>query len=99
MKLAACVITKNEADTIGKCLTSLQDIVDEIIVVDTGSTDDTVAIAEQHNAKVYFYEWKNDFASAKNFALDQTAADWIIFLDADFYFGKQCWLSSSIIVL
>lgn len=89
MKLSACVITKNEADTIGKCLTSLQDIVDEIIVVDTGSNDDTAAIAKQHNAKVYFYEWKNDFASAKNFALDQATGDWIVFLDADEYFSAE----------
>lgn len=89
MKLSACVIAKNEADTIGKCLASLQAIVDEIILVDTGSNDDTVAIAKEYQAKVYSYEWKNDFASTKNFALDQTVADWIIFLDADEYFSAE----------
>lgn len=89
MKLSACIVAKNEENNIAFCLQSLQDIVEEIIVVDTGSTDRTVAIAEQFHAKVYFYKWQEDFAAAKNFALEKASGDWIIFLDADEYFTTE----------
>ncbi len=84
-KISACVIAKNEAGNITRCLQSMQDIVDEMIVVDTGSTDDTTKIAEQLGAKVFHYKWNNDFAAARNYALEQAKGDWIIFLDADEY--------------
>lgn len=85
MKISACLITKNEAENIGRCLESLKDISNEIIVVDTGSTDNTVEIATSLHAKVYHYQWDNNFSNAKNYALDKTTGDWIIFLDADEY--------------
>jgi len=88
MKIAGCVITKNEEENIKRCIESYKDIVDEIIVVDTGSSDNTVEIAKQLGAKVYHYEWHNDFAAAKNYALSLTKADWIIFLDADEFFAE-----------
>ena len=62
---------------------------DEIIVVDTGSTDNTVEIAESFGAKVFFYEWDNNFSNARNHALDKATGDWLIFLDADEYFGPN----------
>ncbi|WP_094606103.1 hypothetical protein SPSIL_007730 [Sporomusa silvacetica DSM 10669] len=88
-KISACIITKNEAMCISRCLQSVKDIVDEIIVVDTGSTDATVTIAEQFGTKVFHYSWGNDFAAVRNYALDQAKGDWIIFLDADEYIAAE----------
>jgi len=88
-KISACVITKNETKNIKRCLQSVKNIVNEMIVVDTGSTDDTVTIAEQLGAKVFYYQWNNDFAAARNYALDQATGDWIIFLDADEYIAAE----------
>jgi glycosyltransferase involved in cell wall biosynthesis len=89
MKISACMIVKNEENNIEMCINSYKDIVDEIIVVDTGSKDRTVEIAKKLGAKVYFIQWNNDFASAKNYAIDKAKGDWIIFLDADEYFGSN----------
>lgn len=86
IRLSACTITKNEALNIGKSIDSYKDYVDEIIIVDTGSIDETKDIANGKNAKVLDFEWKNDFSAAKNFALDNATGDWIIFLDADEWF-------------
>ena len=89
MELSACVIVKNEEKNIARCINSYIDIVDEIIVVDTGSTDKTVEIANKMGAKVFYFEWVNDFAKAKNYALSKATGDWIIFLDADEYFDAE----------
>lgn len=89
IKLSACTIVKNEERNIGKSIDSYKDYVDEIIIVDTGSTDNTKEIAESKGAKVLDFEWKNDFSAAKNFALDNTTGDWIIFLDADEWFAED----------
>lgn len=83
MSLSLCMIVKNEEDTLGRCLESVKDIVDEIIIVDTGSTDDTVKIAENYGAKVFFYKWDNSFANARNFSLEKASKDWILIMDAD----------------
>lgn len=87
MKISACMIVKNEELNITKCINSYQQYVNEIIVVDTGSTDATVQVAKGLGAKVFFFCWNNDFSQAKNFALKKTKGDWIIFLDADEYFA------------
>lgn len=89
MFISACLITKNEENNVARCLESYKDIVSEIILVDTGSTDRTVEIAKQFGAKVYYYDWHNDFAAAKNFAIDKAKGKWIIFLDADEYFDSK----------
>lgn len=83
MRLSACMIMKNEAKHIAAWIDNVKDIVDECIIVDTGSVDDSVAIAKQKGIKVYHYSWNDDFAAAKNFALEKATSDWIIFLDAD----------------
>lgn len=88
IKISACMIAKNEAGNIGRCIDSVKDFADEIVVVDTGSTDNTVEIAKEHGAEVGYFEWCNDFAAAKNAALDLVSGDWIIFLDADEYFNQ-----------
>ncbi|HEX4349539.1 MAG TPA: glycosyltransferase family 2 protein [Verrucomicrobiae bacterium] len=83
IKLSLAMIVKNEARCLARCLRSVQGIADEIIVADTGSTDDTVKIAKEFGAKVPHFDWINDFAAARNFALAQTTGDWILVLDAD----------------
>ncbi|WP_177505821.1 glycosyltransferase [Anaerosinus sp.] len=85
MKISACIIAKDEADNIRECIDSLKKQVDEIILVDTGSTDNTIAIAKNCGAKVLQYQWENDFSKARNFAIEQVSCDWIVFLDADEY--------------
>jgi glycosyltransferase involved in cell wall biosynthesis len=89
MKISACLIVKNEEKTLPRCLDSVKDIVSEIIVVDTGSTDRTVEVAESYGAKIYHFEWINDFAAAKNYAISKARGNWIIFLDADEYFTSD----------
>ncbi|KZL93705.1 tetratricopeptide repeat-containing glycosyltransferase family 2 protein [Clostridium magnum] len=83
MTLGLCMIVKNEEENLPRCLESIKDIVDEIIIVDTGSTDSTVKIAESYGAKVFFYEWDNSFANARNFSLEKSSKDWILIMDAD----------------
>jgi len=83
VRLSLALIARNEARCLGRCLRSVQPIVDEIVVVDTGSTDDTILIAHQFQAKVLPFSWRDDFSAARNFALDQTRGEWILILDAD----------------
>lgn len=68
MQLSFCMIVKNEADQLARCLTSVRDVADELIVLDTGSTDDTVAIAQSFGAQVHHFTWNNDFSAARNAA-------------------------------
>ena len=77
------MIVRNEAERLGACLDSLQGLVDETVVVDTGSTDATVAIAEARGAKVHAFTWVDDFAAARNESLRQCSGDWVLVLDAD----------------
>lgn len=81
--ISLCMIVKNEEEHLPKALNSVKDAVDEIIIVDTGSTDNTVEIAKSFGAKVYFYKWNDDFASARNEALKHATCDWILSMDAD----------------
>lgn len=83
MKITACVIVKNEERNIKTWLDGVEPLAQEIIVVDTGSTDNTREIVQASRAKLYEFPWINDFSAAKNFALDKATGDWIIFLDAD----------------
>lgn len=89
VKLTACVITKNEEKNIVQWLECMRKITKDMVVVDTGSTDKTVQVAESLGAKVYFFPWNKDFAAAKNFAIEQACGEWIIFLDADEYFTND----------
>lgn len=82
-KLSLCMIVKNEEKNIERCLNSVKGIVDEIIIVDTGSTDNTVDLCKKYNAKIFYYQWNNDFAAARNYSLDQATGDWVLVLDAD----------------
>lgn len=82
-RLSVCMIVKNEERFLGQCLASVKDIADELIVMDTGSTDRTVEIAREHGAHVGHFEWCNDFAAARNASISPATGDWILFLDAD----------------
>jgi len=89
MKISGCVITKNEESNIAKCINSLKNVADEIVLVDTGSEDNTIQIAKELGASVYSHTWENDFSKARNKALEHATGDWIIFLDADEYFSED----------
>lgn len=89
MRISACVITKNEEQNLPAWLDSMGRIADEMVVVDTGSTDRTIELAKAAGAKVMHFTWVNDFAAAKNFAIEQACGDWILFLDADEYFPEE----------
>ena len=89
MKISACYIVKNEANTLPESLASVADAVDELVVVDTGSTDGTRAVAEKYGAKIVDFPWQGDFAAARNRAIDNASGDWILFLDADEYFTPE----------
>jgi tetratricopeptide (TPR) repeat protein len=81
--ISLCMIVKDEKDCLAQCLESVKDVVDEIIVVDTGSTDNTVEIAEKYGAKVYHHPWEGDFSKARNYSIGYATCDWILYLDAD----------------
>lgn len=82
--LALCMIVKNEEKFIKKTIDSVIDIVDEIIIVDTGSTDKTLEILSSYNnINLYNHIWENDFSKSRNFALSKIKSDWILFIDAD----------------
>ncbi|MDP2300973.1 MAG: glycosyltransferase [Ignavibacteria bacterium] len=81
--LTLSMIVKNEAHRLGECLQSVKEIADEIVIVDTGSTDNTVKVAESYRAKIFFFDWIKDFSAARNFALRKSTGDLILYLDAD----------------
>lgn len=81
--ISLCMIVKDEEDTIGKCLSSVKEVVDEIIIVDTGSTDRTKEIVKEYTDKIYDFTWINDFAAARNYSFSKATKDYILWLDAD----------------
>ena len=89
IKISACYIVKNEEKNLRTSLDSLKDSADEIIIVDTGSTDNTLEVAKSFGAKIFYEVWQDDFSAPRNIALDYAEGDWIIFLDADEYFTAE----------
>ena len=81
--ISCCMIVKNEERFLEKCLMSVKDYVDEIVIVDTGSTDNTVDIARRFTDKIYFHPWENSFSKARNQALGYATGDWIFQIDGD----------------
>ncbi len=81
--ISLCMIVKNESGVLGRCLDSIKDLVDEIIVVDTGSEDDTIDVARKRGAKIFSYPWRDNFSAARNFSFSKAAMDYILWLDAD----------------
>jgi len=87
--VSLCMIVKNEAETIGQCLLSVHSLVQEIIVVDTGSADRTRDIAVAFGAKIYDFPWIDDFSAARNFSLSKASGTWILVMDADEVISEQ----------
>ncbi len=83
MAVSVALIVKNEEKTLARCLQSIRDGVDEIVVVDTGSTDATKTIAAAHGARVVDWAWQDDFAAARQHAFDLATGGWVMWLDAD----------------
>lgn len=81
--LSACLIIKNEEHWLDQCLNSLFNVADEIIIVDTGSTDKSMSIAEKYNCKIFYFKWTGNFSEARNFAISKASGEWIISIDAD----------------
>lgn len=81
--LSLCMIVKNEQRNLAECLSSVKNLVDQIIIVDTGSTDNTIKIANEFNAEVYEHAWQDDFAYSRNLSLKYAQAQWMLVLDAD----------------
>lgn len=83
ISISLCMIVKNEEDVIGRCLSSVEDLADEIIIADTGSTDRTKEIIREYTDKIYDFPWRQDFAAARNFAFSKASMDYQMWLDAD----------------
>jgi glycosyltransferase involved in cell wall biosynthesis len=88
-KLAVIILTKNEENDIEATIQNAWRCADEVLVVDSGSTDRTLELAEKSGARVVFRVWDNDFAAQRNFALMQTDADWVLYLDADEHLNDE----------
>ena len=87
--VSLCMIVKNEEKNLPRCLESVKDIVDEMIIVDTGSSDSTVEIAKSYGAKIINYRWDNNFSEARNESLKHATGYWIMLMDADDEFCRE----------
>lgn len=83
VKLSLCMILKDEEFFLARCLDAIKDFVDEIVLVDTGSSDSSIEICRQYTDRVFEFPWIDDFSAARNYSLDQAEGDWILVLDAD----------------
>ena len=81
--ISVCMIVKNEEDNLKKSLEAIKRYDFEIVVVDTGSTDNTVEVARRYTHKVYYYKWCNDFGSARNYSIEKASNNYVLILDAD----------------
>ncbi len=87
--ISLCMIVKNEEEVLARCLESIADLMDEIIIVDTGSSDSTKEIAARYTHKIYDYKWINDFSSARNYSFSKASKEYIYAADADEILDKE----------
>ncbi|GGE81810.1 glycosyltransferase [Priestia taiwanensis] len=87
--ISLCMIVKNEEKVLDRCLSTVAHLVDEVIIVDTGSTDNTKEIATQYTKHIYDFEWVHDFSAARNYAAEKATGEWILVLDADEYVEEE----------
>lgn len=90
VSLSVCLLIKDEEKNLNRCLSSIKDMASEIIVVDTGSNDNSILIANQFTDQVYLYKWRYDFSSARNYYLERASGDWIMVLDGDEELDRKC---------
>lgn len=83
IRISLCMIVKNEVNVLARCLNSIKNHVDEIVIVDTGSDDGTVELAKTFTENVYPFQWQDDFSAARNFSFSKASGDYILWLDAD----------------
>ncbi|MCY6483673.1 glycosyltransferase [Clostridium aestuarii] len=88
--LSLCMIVKNEEENLKECLEKLELYIDDIVIIDTGSTDKTKEIAAEFTDEIYDFKWCNDFAAARNFSLSKASNDWILVIDADEILTEFC---------
>jgi len=81
--LSLCMIVKNEQQFLPDCLESVRNIVDQIVIIDTGSVDNTVEIAKRYSSEVHYFKWCDDFSAARNESIKYASGDWIFWIDAD----------------
>ena len=81
--ISACIIVKDAEEHLERCLHSLQGVVDEVIIVDTGSSDKTLEIAERFQARIHHFTWVHDFSAARNESLQHATKDWVLIIDDD----------------
>ncbi|MGL4848723.1 MAG: tetratricopeptide repeat-containing glycosyltransferase family 2 protein [Clostridium sp.] len=89
IEISLCMIIKNEENILKRCLDSVKDFVDEIIIIDTGSTDKSKEIASEYTEAIYDFEWCDDFSKARNFAFSKATKEYIFWLDADDYITEE----------
>jgi glycosyltransferase involved in cell wall biosynthesis len=87
--ISLCMIVKDEEKVLKRCLESVSGIVDEIVIIDTGSSDSTKEIAQHFTSIIYDYQWTNNFADARNFAASKATGEWILILDADEFLDRE----------
>lgn len=87
--ISLCMITKNEESLLSQALSSVQSLVDEIVIVDTGSNDTTLEIAKKYNSKIINFNWTDDFSAARNASIENATGDWILVIDADELIAKR----------
>lgn len=88
--VSLCMIVRDEEQVIGRCLDSVKDAVDEIIIVDTGSVDRTIETVKKYTDKIFFFPWQEDFSAARNFSFSKAGMDYCMWLDADDIVEKEC---------
>ena len=89
LPVSLCIIARNEAENLPRCLEHIGSAVDEILLLDTGSTDGTQETAERLGAVVYTYQWNGDFSAARNYLMGKTRNDWILWIDGDEYYPPE----------
>lgn len=82
LNISVCILTNNDESFIEECLQTFYNKVREIVVVDLGSTDNTISLAQKYTSRTYWHKWNNDYASARNTCLKYASSDWVLYLDA-----------------
>ncbi|MGL4911874.1 MAG: glycosyltransferase family 2 protein, partial [Romboutsia sp.] len=87
--ISLCMIVKDEEDVIERCLNSIHEVVDEIVIIDTGSKDNTIELVKKYTKKIYYFKWIDDFSKARDFSFSKATKDYILWLDADEFFNED----------